>query len=153
HVHRIEDFPDLIDGLYRVPLVECIGILRIKSVVSGDDLVDFLLRHLMQGTRSWLVVDLRNDVWIFTSVQRGEILMHRAEGDVVLQVLRVVVAVAYALQRADDLEARAVQQDRATDRGPAQEQGPAGLVAQYNHPPALLLVQSINPAAFVHGNI
>ena len=122
-------------------------------MVPGDDLVYFLFRRFVQSPRSGLVVDLRDDIGINPGIQRREILVHGTERDVVLEVLRVVVAMPDALQSSDHFEAGAIQKNRASNRGSAGEECSPRFVSQDDDTPGLLFIHLVEPTPVIDGDV
>ena len=58
-----------------------------------------------------------------------------------------------ALQRAHDLKANSVEQDRAADRWPPRKQYLARFIADHHHGPLLCVIHGVQPAAFVDRNV
>src|ERR1700756_246507 len=122
-------------------------------MVTGDDLVYFLSRRFVQSPRSGLVVNLRDDIRIDPSIQGREIFVHRTERDVVLEILRIVVAMPDALQGADHFKPHAIQENGASNRGPTREQRSTHFVSQDDDTSGLYFIHLVEPTPVVDGDV
>ena len=84
-------------------------------MIARDDFVNFEFRGVMKIAISRLLVDETDRLVRSPYIEGPEIHLHGVERDENSQIQGVVIPVADSLQRPDNLEPHAVQQDRAPD--------------------------------------
>ena len=97
----------LLDG---IPAFEGVFIVIIEVVIAGDDAASLILSEQVLVGDARLIVEERNRVVCLLTLER-EVTAHDLEGNVGTRIGGVVVPAADALQRADDFEAIAIEQN------------------------------------------
>src|SRR4051794_27499078 len=111
HIHYIENGPDHLRFLNRVPLVESAFVAAIESVVPANDSVNVRLGDLMFRSHSGLIFDERNRVLMVLAFN-WECCSHHFKGNISAHVQPHVVTAAQMRHAADNFEPEAINEHK-----------------------------------------
>ena len=120
----------------------------VEVVIAGDDAASLILGEQVFVGDAGLIVDERNRVVCLLALER-EIAAHDLEGNIGAGVGGVVVAAADALQRADDFEAMAIEQNERADGGTSGKKVAGHLIAENDDVAFLSFVEVVEPASLL----
>src|SRR4051794_23171945 len=111
HIHYIENGPDHLRFLNRVPLIESAFVAAIESVVPADDLVNVRLGDLMFRGYPGLIFDERNRILMVLAFN-WERCGHHFKGNISAHVQPHVVTAAQMRHAAHNFEPEAINEHK-----------------------------------------